>query len=240
MDYSETRNVSGASQRLKPLTYGRRAAVWRTCSCACSRRARRVPGAFEQLRRARPPASVIGYDLAAVGHLHAPPHRRSSRAPDLPRPPPSSAAMSSSLAVTHGMPSATQLPKKMSANDSPTIALMPQRCSACGACSRDEPQPKFLLTDRDARPLRLEARIVHDVPLRMPLGVEARVVEGVLPHAFEGHRLHVARRNDAVGVDVVAAQRNRPAGDLGDAMQLAHLLGLESRESSEVAGHLRH
>src|SRR5438477_34252 len=59
---------------------------------------------------------------------------------------PISAATSAVPAVTHGIPSATQFPKKMSANDSPTSALMPQRSSACGACSREEPQPKFLLT----------------------------------------------------------------------------------------------
>ena len=33
-------------------------------------------------------------------------------------------------------------------NDSPTTALMPQRNRPCGACSRDEPQPKLLLTTR--------------------------------------------------------------------------------------------
>src|SRR5258705_375645 len=44
--------------------------------------------------------------------------------------------------------SATQLAKKISANDSPTSAWMPQRCSACGACSRELPQPKFLFTTR--------------------------------------------------------------------------------------------
>ena len=41
------------------------------------------------------------------------------------------------------MPNITQLPKKISPNDPPTIARMPQRMSACGACSRELPQPKF-------------------------------------------------------------------------------------------------
>ena len=56
--------------------------------------------------------------------------------------------MSAGDAVTHGMPIIAELPKKISANDSPTIAWMPQRRIACGACSRDEPQPKLLLTSR--------------------------------------------------------------------------------------------
>ena len=51
-------------------------------------------------------------------------------------------------AVTHGMPSATELPKKISENDSPTTARMPLRRIACGACSRDEPHPKFAFTSR--------------------------------------------------------------------------------------------
>ena len=50
------------------------------------------------------------------------------------------------------MPSATELPKKISENDSPTTARMPQRWSACGACSRDEPQPKLPFTIRMLAP----------------------------------------------------------------------------------------
>jgi hypothetical protein len=50
------------------------------------------------------------------------------------------------------MPSATAFPKKISENDSPTTALMPLRRIAWGACSRDEPHPKFRLTRRIAAP----------------------------------------------------------------------------------------
>jgi hypothetical protein len=50
------------------------------------------------------------------------------------------------------MPSATELPKKISEKDSPTIARMPQRWMACGACSRDEPHPKLPLTIRILAP----------------------------------------------------------------------------------------
>ena len=56
----------------------------------------------------------------------------------------------SGAAVTHGRPSATELPKKISENDSPTTARIPRRRIACGACSREDPQPKFALTTRIA------------------------------------------------------------------------------------------
>ena len=48
------------------------------------------------------------------------------------------------------MPSATELPKKISENDSPITARIPRRRIACGACSRDDPQPKFALTSMTA------------------------------------------------------------------------------------------
>src|SRR5690606_7660860 len=43
------------------------------------------------------------------------------------------------------------------------------------------------------------------------------VGEDVLLEPLERHRLQVARRDDAIGVDVVAAQRQRPPGDPLDA-----------------------
>jgi hypothetical protein len=45
------------------------------------------------------------------------------------------------------------LPRKISENDSPTMARMPARARPCGACSRDDPDPKFLLTRRIEAPL---------------------------------------------------------------------------------------
>ena len=51
-------------------------------------------------------------------------------------------------AVAQGRPIVVALPRKISENDSPTQAPMPQRLSACGACSRDEPDPKFSFTTR--------------------------------------------------------------------------------------------
>src|SRR5256712_14155865 len=41
-----------------------------------------------------------------------------------------------------------------------------------------------------------------------------RVLEGVFAHGLEGHFLQEARGDDAVGVDVVAGQRDAPPHDL--------------------------
>ena len=46
----------------------------------------------------------------------------------------------------------SEFPKKISENDSPMMARYPARWSAWGACSREEPQPKFL---RESRMLEL-------------------------------------------------------------------------------------
>ena len=42
------------------------------------------------------------------------------------------------------MPSMVQLPKKISAKDPATMALMPHCLSDSGACSREDPHPKFM------------------------------------------------------------------------------------------------
>ena len=151
----------------------------RICGVGLEQDAGRVPGALEQLlaragRQRRPDRSCRGRSRSARRR------RRSGRAPDPPRPRPSAPPTSASLAVTHGMPRATQLPKKMSANDSPTSALMPQRSSACGACSRDEPQPKFLLTTATRGPFAWKRGSSMTWPFELPVGVEAHVVERVL------------------------------------------------------------
>jgi hypothetical protein len=62
--------------------------------------------------------------------------------------------MSSAPAVTQGSPIIAALPKKISENDSPITARMPQRSSAWGACSRDDPQPKLLFTSSTAAPAK--------------------------------------------------------------------------------------
>jgi 3-isopropylmalate dehydratase small subunit len=49
------------------------------------------------------------------------------------------------VAATQGIPSAQQFPKNISAKLSAITALNPYLYKACGACSRDDPQPKFAL-----------------------------------------------------------------------------------------------
>ncbi|HEY2133165.1 MAG TPA: hypothetical protein VGH36_09345 [Acetobacteraceae bacterium] len=50
--------------------------------------------------------------------------------------------MAAAVAWMHGIPIETQFPAKISPNDSPAMARIPNRRSPCGACSREEPQPK--------------------------------------------------------------------------------------------------
>ena len=120
------------------------------------------------------------------------------------------------LAVTQGMPSATELPKKISENDSPTTAPMPRRRIACGACSRDEPQPKFALHEQHRRAGERRVRDGWRRAGRVELA--AIVFEEVVLETVERDGFQEARRDDAVGVDVVAAHRQRGAADLADAL----------------------
>ena len=104
------------------------------------------------------------------------------------------------------MPIISELPKKISAKDSATIAPMPQRAMACGACSRDDPQPKFACANSNLR--AAVSRVVERMR-RAALGQLAPIVlEDVILEAVERDGLEEPRRNDAVGVDVVAAQGN--------------------------------
>ncbi len=124
---------------------------------------------------------------------------------------------SSGAAVTHGRPIIAELPKKMSENDSPTIAWMPQRCSACGACSRDEPQPKLRLTSSTDAPWKCGSSNGCDAVRALGgRGPGALVLEHVLLEPVEGDRPQEPRRDDAIGVDVVAAHRQPAALDARD------------------------
>ena len=104
---------------------------------------------------------------------------------------------------------------KISANDSPTTALTPQRAIACGACSRDDPQPKFALTSRTPAPWR--DRIVEGMDDAARGRFAALVLEDVTFEAGERNGLEEPGRNDAIRVDVIAANDDGPARDLGDA-----------------------
>jgi hypothetical protein len=100
------------------------------------------------------------------------------------------------------MPSVVQLPKKISAKLSAMMALKPYFWMACGACSREEPQPKLAPESRIVAPLKRASFSGWAVDLAV--GILAHVEEEEFAEAVEGDALHEARRDDAVGVDVVA------------------------------------
>ena len=94
-----------------------------------------------------------------------------------------------------------QFEKKMSPNDGATIALKPKSSSAHGACSRDEPQPKFLPRDQDR------------VRLELDLAVAEPVVEEELAEARALDALQELLGDDLVGVDVGAVEHGDLAFD---------------------------
>ena len=171
--------------------------------------ARRVPGPFHQLH----PHAVRDPGRACAPAREVTRPRRADRssraAPGRARPSPSASSADRAAASRTGSPRLVQLPKKISANDSPTKALKPQRISACGACSRDEPQPKLLPTTRIARP-RI-TRVVEGVLALRGLARRPRRRGGRCPSKVT--HLQEAGRDDAVGVDVVAAQHAGAALD---------------------------
>src|SRR5262245_20710292 len=64
----------------------------------------------------------------------------------------------------------------------------------------------------------------------------AIVFEDVVLHAIERDRAQVARRDDAIGVDVVAAHRNRAAAHLCDGLhQSSSLTSVTSPASAAAA-----
>jgi hypothetical protein len=80
--------------------------------------------------------------------------------------------------------------------------LKPYFAMACGACSRDDPQPKFALESRMVAPEK-RASFSH-------------VVEQVLAETVEGNALHEARGDDAIRIDVVARDVHRAPRHFGD------------------------
>ncbi len=89
------------------------------------------------------------------------------------------------------MPSATELPKKISENDTPTTPRIPRRRIACGACSREDPHPKFALDEHAATRPRRRSFDGMDGPAAA--NCCAIVLEQVLLEAVERDR----RRNRA-------------------------------------------
>ena len=83
---------------------------------------------------------------------------------------------------------------------------MPHRRIACGACSRDEPQPKFAFTSR------IDASGVGAIRDRMGagrarVGLDPVVLEQVLLEPLERDRSQEPRGDDPIRVDADAAQR---------------------------------
>ena len=58
--------------------------------------------------------------------------------------------------------------------------------------------------------------VIERVRLLRAVFSEAHVVEHVFAETVEGHALHESRRDDAIGINVVSGDGNRPAVDLGN------------------------
>ncbi len=94
----------------------------------------------------------------------------------------------------------------MSANDGATIASKPKSWSAQGACSRDEPHPKF-------RPVRRIRAPSASGRFSSKLGLLAPVPEQELAEAGALDPLQELLRDDLVGVDVGAVEYGRARRD---------------------------
>ena len=103
-----------------------------------------------------------------------------------------------------------QLPKKISANDSATMASIPKRMQGLRGVFAGGAAAEVAAGDQDLR--ALETRVVERV-VRILLAV---VLEDVLAQAVEGHAAQVAGGNDPVGVDVVQEERDAGAGNAFD------------------------
>ena len=110
--------------------------------------------------------------------------------------------MSAADAHTQGNPIPVLLPKKISAKDSAITALMPERLMVCGACSRDEPQPKL-------EPPKM-------MGFGLPVFVEAFVPEHDSRQFVKRDAFKEAGRDDAVRVHVRSQNGNAGAGDGGE------------------------
>ena len=110
--------------------------------------------------------------------------------------------------VTHGTPSAVALPKKISANDSPTIARMPQRREALRRVLARRPAAEVAVHEEHAPRPRSAGRRTDARPACRAR--RAVVLEHVRLEAVEADGAQEPRRHDAVGVDVVARAAARP------------------------------
>src|SRR5690606_32039488 len=85
------------------------------------------------------------------------------------------------------------------------------------------PTPKVLVDEENLG--RREARVVERMLLAYALESGAIVLEGMLSQAVEGYSAQKTCWDDAIGIDVVAAQWDAPAGDR-DASSVVHVISL--------------
>src|SRR5262249_30698750 len=139
-------------------------------------------------------------------------------------------ATAAAAAVTQGMPSARQLPAKISANDSPPIALVPRarppRQYRLGGGLARRAAAEVAIDEQDAR--RPEARVVERVQLPGGLRLGTVVLERGGAQPLEDDAAEEPGGDDAIGVDVVAADRDGRAA-------AAHALGLLHDQAPSVS-----
>ena len=113
----------------------------------------------------------------------------------------------SSGSATGNNPLPSALLRKMSANSLLTTARKPKPSSAHGACSREEPQPKFFPATSSCARLRFRT-IEHEVGPWSARRIVAPIREEIVaePEAVGG--LEKARGNDLIGVDVLERQHD--------------------------------
>ncbi len=117
---------------------------------------------------------------------------------------------SSGDAVTHGRPIISELPKKISANDSPTIGVDAPALESLRRVLARRAAAEVRVHDQHRRALKAETsngcRSIRMLPPLLRSSSKTCCLEAV-----EGDRAEEPRRHDAIGVDVVAAQRHAAA-----------------------------
>ncbi len=101
----------------------------------------------------------------------------------------------------------------MSAKLGAMIARYPASSRAHGACSRDEPEPKFLPATRIGAP-------ANSGPVQREVGILPPLEEEALGEAGALDALEELLRDDLIGVDVRAIERRDRARDLRECLHV--------------------
>ena len=118
------------------------------------------------------------------------------------------------------MPFLKLLLKKMSAKSGAMMQRMPKSSSAQGACSREEPQPKFSCAMMICA-LRYGSWFSTKSGFSVPSLSIAQRIEQVHAKAGALDGFEEARRDDLVGVDVLHRHRRGDAGQRGEFSMLS-------------------